>query len=106
MRLLWLGSQSSSPGRSTTAMKYSAGFTRIWTSIATVAGIAVRFSLLSWSMRTLLLGSAYMVWTGIDSVCALIAGVAMFGESASLPRLTAAKLIMGGIALMKFVGSY
>lgn len=84
-----------------TAMKQSQGFSRLWPSIVTIVGMFVSFGLLSWSMRVLPLGAAYMVWTGIGAVGAFVVGVVLLGESASPARIAAAVLIVGGIVLMK-----
>ena len=84
-----------------TAMKQSLGFSRLVPSIVTIAGMLGSVALLSWSMRTLALGTAYMVWTGIGAVGACAAGVLLFGEAASPMRMFAAVLIIGGIVLMK-----
>ena len=59
------------------------------------------FALLSWSMRTLPLGTAYTIWTGIGAVGAFIVGIAILGEAASPLRIAAAGLIVGGLVLMK-----
>jgi quaternary ammonium compound-resistance protein SugE len=59
------------------------------------------FALLSVSMRTLPLGTAYTVWTGIGAVGAFVLGVAMLGESISAARVLAATLIVSGIVLMR-----
>ena len=83
------------------AMKQSDGFTRLWPSIITLAGMLVSFGLLAWSMRVLPLGTAYTVWTGIGAVGAFVVGIAFLGEAASLPRLLAAGLIVSGLLLMK-----
>jgi quaternary ammonium compound-resistance protein SugE len=83
------------------AMKQSEGFTRLWPSIITLAGMLVSFGLLAWSMRVLPLGTAYTVWTGIGAVGAFVVGIAFLGEAASLPRLLAAGLIVSGLLLMK-----
>lgn len=83
------------------SMKISEGFSRIGPSVATLGGLVASFALLSWAMRTLPLGTAYTVWTGIGAVGAFIIGIAVLGESASVLRLLAAALILCGIALMK-----
>ena len=84
------------------SMKQSEGFTRLWPSVVTLAAMAVSFGLLSWSMRTLPLGTAYTVWTGIGAVGAFIVGIMVLGEAASPLRILAAILIVAGLALMKF----
>jgi quaternary ammonium compound-resistance protein SugE len=82
-------------------MKQSDGFTRIApTSIMLVAMIGSVW-LLSISMKTLPLGTAYMVWTGIGAVGAFAVGIALLGEQVSPMRIVAALLILSGIALMK-----
>lgn len=83
------------------AMKQSVGFTRPWPSVVTIVAMILSFGLLSWSMRTLPLSTAYTVWTGIGAVGAFAVGVIVFGESASPLRLIAAALIVGGLVLMK-----
>lgn len=82
-------------------MKQSSGFTRVWPSIATVAGMIASVALLSISMRSLPLGTAYTVWTGIGAVGAFIVGIVVLGESASLPRVGAALLIVSGLVILK-----
>jgi quaternary ammonium compound-resistance protein SugE len=83
------------------AMKQSQGFTQLWPSIVTVSAMLVSFGLLSWSMRSLSLGTAYTVWTGVGAVGAFVVGVVAFGEGAGAMRILAAILIVSGVALMK-----
>lgn len=83
------------------SMKQSEGFTRLWPSAVTLGAMVVSFALLSWSMRTLPLGTAYTVWTGIGAVGAFIVGIAVLGESAHPMRILAAVLIVAGLVLMK-----
>ena len=83
------------------AMKQSEGFTRLTPSVVTIAAMIVSFALLSWSMRTLPLGTAYAVWTGIGAVGAFVVGVVVLGEAATPLRILAALMIVGGLALMK-----
>jgi quaternary ammonium compound-resistance protein SugE len=84
-----------------TAMKHSAGFTRPGPSLITFAAMPASFLLLAWAMRTLPLGTAYMVWTGIGAVGAVLVGVLWLGEAVTPMRLLAAAMIAGGIILMK-----
>ncbi|MDP1028122.1 multidrug efflux SMR transporter [Sphingomonas sp. KR1UV-12] len=83
------------------AMKQSAGFTRLWPSVLTIAAMLVSFGLLSVSMRSLPLGTAYTVWTGIGAVGAFLVGAAVLGEALTPLRILAALLIVGGLVLMK-----
>jgi quaternary ammonium compound-resistance protein SugE len=82
-------------------MKQSSGFTRLGPTIITLATMIVSFALLSLAMRTLPLGTAYPVWTGIGAVGTFAAGVAFLGEPADLTRIFAALLIVGGLLLMR-----
>lgn len=82
-------------------MKQSNGFTRLWPTVITFLTMFVSFGLLSVSMKTLPLGTAYAVWTGIGALGAFIVGIVALGESASPMRLAAAALIVAGLALMK-----
>ena len=82
-------------------MKQSQGFTRLYPTLVTIAAMLASIALLSWSMRTLPLGTAYTVWTGIGAVGAFIIGIAFLGEAATPTRLLAAALIIGGLLLMK-----
>jgi quaternary ammonium compound-resistance protein SugE len=83
------------------SMKQSEGFTRLWPSIVTLAAAWASFVLLSWSMRSLPLGTAYMAWTGIGAVGAFAVGIIFLGETTSASRLIAALLIVSGLLLMK-----
>jgi quaternary ammonium compound-resistance protein SugE len=85
-------------------MKESHGFSRLWPSVITVAAMIVSFALLAIAMRSLPLGTAYTVWTGIGAVGAFALGVLVLGEPANLTRVAAAALILSGIILMK-IGS-
>ncbi|MDF2602874.1 quaternary ammonium compound efflux SMR transporter SugE [Sphingomonas sp.] len=82
-------------------MKQSDGFTKLQPTLITFATMFVSFGLLSLSMRTLPLGTAYSIWTGIGAVGAFVAGVLLLGEQASPMRILAAAMIVGGLVLMK-----
>jgi len=83
------------------AMKQSEGFTRLWPTAITLAAMMLSFGLLAMAMRTLPLGTAYAVWTGIGAAGAFVLGIMFLGEAASPMRIAAALLILAGIALMK-----
>lgn len=82
-------------------MKQSDGFSKLWPSVITILAMLVSFWLLSLAMRTLPLGTSYMVWTGIGAVGAFIVGVMFLGEQAGATRILAAALIVSGIVAMK-----
>ncbi len=86
------------------AMKRSAGFTLLAPTLVMLGAMAASFALLALAMRSLPLGTAYAVWTGIGAAGAFLAGVLFMGEAASPMRLAAAGLILAGIVLMKLAG--
>ncbi|KAA0968257.1 quaternary ammonium compound efflux SMR transporter SugE [Aureimonas fodinaquatilis] len=83
------------------SMKQSHGFTRLTPTIVTFVFMFGSFALLSLSMRTLPLGTAYVIWTGIGAVGAFVVGITFLGESLSPMRVLAAALIVSGLVLMK-----
>ena len=87
------------------AMKQSHGFTKLVPSIITIVGMIASFWLLALAMRTLPLGTAYTIWTGIGAVGAFIIGIVFLGEQISAMRIGAAVLIVSGLVLMKLSSS-
>lgn len=82
-------------------MKQSDGFTKLVPALITIVTMLASFGLLSLSMRSLPLGTAYTIWTGIGAVGAFALGVIVLGEQANLARIIAALLIVAGIVTMK-----
>ncbi|MGG4775402.1 multidrug efflux SMR transporter [Alcaligenaceae bacterium 429] len=83
------------------SMKLSNGFTRLGPSVITIVTMIISFGLLAVAMRTLPLGTAYTIWTGIGAVGAFILGLTLLGEPATAMRIIAAILIVSGLVLMK-----
>ena len=84
-------------------LKYTEGFTRPLASILTLAAMAGSILLLGLALKTLPIGTAYAVWTGIGAVGTAILGIALFGEPATLARLACIGLIVAGILGLKLV---
>jgi quaternary ammonium compound-resistance protein SugE len=82
-------------------LKYTDGFTRVMPTIATGVAIIISMGLLGLAVRTLPLGSAYAVWTGIGTVGTAIVGIVVFREPATAARLFCIALIVVGIAGLK-----
>jgi len=82
-------------------LKYTHGFSRLTPSIITIAAMIVSMALLAWAMKTLPVGTAYAVWTGIGAVGAAITGILLLGESANPMRLASLALIVVGIIGLK-----
>ena len=79
-------------------LKYTHGFTRLWPSAATVAAIVASMYLLSVAARSLPIGTAYAVWTGIGAAGTAIFGMMLFGEPANAARIACIGLIVAGVA--------
>jgi quaternary ammonium compound-resistance protein SugE len=84
-------------------LKYTEGFTRLWPTLGTVASMIVSLALLGLALRTLPLGTAYAIWTGIGTVGTALLGIAIFHESADPVRLGCIGLIVAGIVGLKLV---
>ena len=84
-----------------TALKMSNGFANVKADIVCAVGMALSVWLLSVAMKSIPMGTAYAVWTGIGAVGGVIVGIIMFGEAATLLRLASAALIVIGIAGLK-----
>ena len=84
-------------------LKYSHGFPRLWPSVFTAGAMALSVFLLALSVKTLPLGTAYAVWTGIGAVGTVIAGIILFHDSASIPRILCLILILCGITGLKLL---
>lgn len=87
------------------AMKRSDGFSLLVPSVLTIVLMIASFALLAISMKSLPLGTAYTVWTGIGAVGAFLVGIAVLGEAATPMRLLAAAFIVTGIVMMKLSSS-
>lgn len=84
-------------------LKYTDGFTRLLPTMGTVAAMIVSFVFLSLALRTLPVGTAYAVWTGIGAAGTTILGIVLFGESREMARLFCIFLIVAGIVGLKLI---
>jgi quaternary ammonium compound-resistance protein SugE len=84
-------------------LKYTDGFTRLWPTVATAAAMVVSLVLLGQAVRSLPIGTAYAVWTGIGAFGTALLGIVLLGEPADLPRLLCLGLIGAGIVGLKLV---
>jgi len=82
-------------------LKYTNGFTKLWPSLGTAAAMAVSFFLLSLSLKTIPIGTAYAVWTGIGAAGTAILGVLLFGESREVARIVSLVMIVAGTVGLK-----
>lgn len=86
-------------------MKQSHGFTRLVPSLVTLVAMVASFGLLAIAMRSIPLGTAYTIWTGIGAVGAFLVGVIFLAEPINSMRIIAAQLIVSGLLLMKLSSS-
>ena len=86
-------------------LKYTEGFTRLWPSVWTAVALVLSMILLAAAVRTLPLGTAYAVWTGIGAVGTAALGIFLFGESASPARLACIGLIVAGLVGLKLTST-
>jgi quaternary ammonium compound-resistance protein SugE len=82
-------------------LKYTEGWSRLWPSLWTVAAMAVSFIFLSLALKSLPVGTAYAVWTGVGAVGTAILGIVLFAEPATALRLLCIGLIVAGIMGLK-----
>jgi quaternary ammonium compound-resistance protein SugE len=84
-------------------LKYTEGFSRLVPSLLTVASMIVSLAMLGLALKTLPVGTAYAVWTGIGAVGTAALGIYLFGDPATVARLACIGLIVAGIVGLKLV---
>jgi len=85
-------------------LKYTDGFSRPWPTVATLVAMVISVALLGYAVRTLPVGTAYAVWTGIGAVGTVVLGIVLLDESTSLARLGCITLVVAGIVGLKLAG--
>jgi quaternary ammonium compound-resistance protein SugE len=88
------------------SLKYNQGFTKLWPSVITAISGIGSFGLLMWAIKTLPLGTAYAVWTGMGAVGVAILGIILFKESVDWYRLFSITLVIAGIIGLKLTDSH
>lgn len=86
-------------------LKYSHGFTKLYPSILTLGGMILSFYLLALATKTLPIGTAYAVWTGIGAMGTVLLGIVLFHEPLTALRIVFLLLIMAGILGLKFTSA-
>ena len=84
-------------------LKYAEGFTRLWPTLGTIVAMIVSLGLLGLALRSLPLGTAYAIWTGVGTVGTALLGIALFHDAADPLRLACITLIVVGIIGLKLV---
>jgi len=104
MAWVWLGLAGLLEVGWAVGLKLSAGFSRFWPSVFTVAAMAASIGLLGLALKTLPISTAYAVWTGIGAVGTAAIGILVLGEAATAMKLGGIAMIAGGIILLKVSG--
>ena len=86
-------------------LKYTNGFTRLWPTVWTVGALVLSVALLASAARSLPIGTAYAVWTGVGAAGTALFGVWLFHEPATAGRLLCIGLIVAGVVGLKWVSS-
>jgi quaternary ammonium compound-resistance protein SugE len=87
------------------SLKYTCGFTRFWPSVGTVICLITSFVMFSVSLKSLPIGTAYAIWTGIGAAGTVIVGIFVFGEARDMTRICCILLIVAGIVGLKLTSS-
>ncbi|MFE6550322.1 DMT family transporter [Streptomyces sp. NPDC057746] len=90
----------------TTAMKYSEGFSRPWPSLVTLLGYVISFALLAQTLKTVSIGTAYAIWSGVGTATVVGIGLVLFGEGLDLAKIAGLTLIVGGVVVLNMGGTH
>ncbi|MFF5018002.1 DMT family transporter [Streptomyces sp. NPDC001165] len=90
----------------TTAMKYSEGFSRLGPSLVTALGYVVSFALLARTLKTVSIGTAYAIWSGVGTATIAVIGLMLFGEGLSATKVAGILLIVGGVVVLNLGGAH
>jgi quaternary ammonium compound-resistance protein SugE len=87
-------------------LKYTDGFSRLWPSVATIGAMIISFILLSIAMKTIPVGTAYAVWTGIGAAGTVVLGMWLFDEPRDFMRFACIALILAGVIGLRLVSEH
>ena len=87
------------------SLKFTDGFTRLWPSVGTVVAMGISMVCISFALRTIPMGTAYAIWTGIGAAGTVIVGMVWFNEPRDVLRLLSIAAIIGGIAGLKLTAT-
>ncbi|MBN3928487.1 multidrug efflux SMR transporter [Streptomyces verrucosisporus] len=90
----------------TTSMKYSDGFTRLWPTLGTAAGYLVAFALLAQTLKTMSVGTAYAIWSGVGTAAIAVIGMVFIGEAVNAARITGILLVVAGVVVLNLGGGH
>lgn len=100
MKWIYLGIAIVSEVLATSALRAADGFTRVWPSLAVVVGYAISFYFLSLTLRSIPVGIAYAIWSGVGILLISVAGWLLFGQKLDAPAILGLSLIVLGVAIL------
>ncbi|MFF4908684.1 DMT family transporter [Streptomyces sp. NPDC001260] len=106
MGYLLLGVAIAAEVGATTAMKFSEGFSRLVPSLVTVVGYVVSFVLLAQTLKTLSVGTAYAIWSGVGTAAIAVIGLLYFGEEMTVTKAAGMALIIVGVVVLNLGGAH
>ncbi|MCI3277199.1 multidrug efflux SMR transporter [Streptomyces cylindrosporus] len=106
MGYLLLGTAIAAEVGATTAMKYSEGFSRLVPTLLTVVGYVVSFFLLAQTLKTISVGTAYAIWSGIGTAAIATIGLLFFGEGLTAAKIAGMALIIIGVVVLNLGGAH
>lgn len=106
MGYLLLGVAIAAEVGATTAMKFSEGFSRLVPSLVTVVGYVVSFVLLAQTLKTLSVGTAYAIWSGVGTAAIAVIGLLFFGEGMTVTKAAGMALIIVGVVVLNLGGAH
>jgi small multidrug resistance pump len=106
MGYLWLATAIAAEVGGTTALKYSEGFSRLWPSLLTVLGYVVSFALLAQTLKSVSVGTAYAIWSGIGTAAIAAIGMVFLGEGMTAAKAAGIALIIVGVVVLNLGGAH
>ncbi|MDT9687724.1 multidrug efflux SMR transporter [Streptomyces sp. P9(2023)] len=90
----------------TVSMKYSEGFSKLWPSVITGTGYVIAFALLAQALKTLQVGTAYAIWSGIGTAAVAVIGILFMNETLSVAKVAGVVLIIAGVLVLNLGGAH
>lgn len=90
----------------TTSMKFSEGFSKLWPSVLTAVGYVISFYLLAQALKSMSIGSAYAIWSGVGTAVVAVIGLIAFGEALTAAKVAGIALIIAGVVVLNLGGAH
>ncbi|WP_320778258.1 multidrug efflux SMR transporter [Streptomyces sp. CRN 30] len=90
----------------TTSMKFSEGFSKLWPSVLTAVGYVISFYLLAQALKSMSIGTAYAIWSGVGTATVAVIGLIAFGEALTAAKVAGVALIIAGVVVLNLGGGH